>query len=694
MNISSVKFIVLSCLSFSTLTAETIYESIARINSSTLIQKQEQKRDALNDLMSRTKRFHEVVSDNLNEQLNPNPQTKRQAIFSLLSAYEKQHSLATTNTCMDQTTWHDLELLCGSKEAPMLYLADKLDRTRTGMGQAVFYRKLVQPLTNYQELVNQQEIIKELVANQQLFDELDAALKELVTPENAFISFWSDTFFASMFCKEGYQPPFADKIAWIKKLAQWCDKQELVVEANAKLSDIKHFTWLGACTAGAITLPLAGMAQITRYPVPSQLTWINNKLGLGAMSMFTIGGALLYLLSFTPNKRYQGYSDVAAGSLSSLSIYQSIESYKTSCAVGNSIKAKITHVAQYVTTINQLMNSLKKNNSIIQRIPAIQQYDALITKLSQSKDIAHLFKLLHTNTFQKNKLSWLLSWGRTYVAYRLLMSIKDELVPLMLTIGELDSYLSVARLYKEFQEKSTTFCFPIYNQNTQAPFITIKEFWHPMLNQQVTVANSITIGHAQAPNIIITGPNAGGKSTTAKALTLAIILAQSLGIAPAQELTFTPYTHIITYLNITDDIAIGNSHFMAEAQRARDLINTAQNAAKNNTYSLTISDEIFNGTTYKEGQAAAYCLIDTLGIYKNNTCITCTHFPRLTQLEKNRNFANYKVSIAYNNHGLITYPYKLEPGITNQIVTFDILREKGFDDEFLKQAKKSLASFE
>jgi len=41
----------------------------------------------------------------------------------------------------------------------------------------------------------------------------------------------------------------------------------------------------------------------------------------------------------------------------------------------------------------------------------------------------------------------------------------------------------------------------------------------------------------------------------------------------------------------------------------------------------------------------------------------------------------------------LAYPYKLSRGIANQIVTFDILKEEGFDDIFLKKAKKLLQNY-
>lgn len=247
--------------------ADSIYAAIARVNRSVMSPVSGKKCDALNALMSKSKQFHELVYDNLREQLEPSPYAKRMNIFSILGTYEQHHPLQV-NGCLDETSWRDLELLCGSAAKPDFCVAQQIDRTITGMGQAVLYRKLVQPLMDYQALIDQQELVKELVNNKALSEELEYYLKELVVPENALVSFWSDTFFASMFAKEAFQPPFADKIARIKNFAQWCDRQELVVEANAQLSNIQFCTWVGASLAGAVALPLVGYEKSTNYSLP------------------------------------------------------------------------------------------------------------------------------------------------------------------------------------------------------------------------------------------------------------------------------------------------------------------------------------------------------------------------------------------------------------------------------------------
>jgi DNA mismatch repair ATPase MutS len=38
----------------------------------------------------------------------------------------------------------------------------------------------------------------------------------------------------------------------------------------------------------------------------------------------------------------------------------------------------------------------------------------------------------------------------------------------------------------------------------------------------------------------------------------------------------------------------------------------------------------------------------------------------------------------------IQYPFKLEPGISDQVVTLKILKEEGFGDKFLERAQQTL----
>jgi DNA mismatch repair protein MutS len=164
-----------------------------------------------------------------------------------------------------------------------------------------------------------------------------------------------------------------------------------------------------------------------------------------------------------------------------------------------------------------------------------------------------------------------------------------------------------------------------------------------------------------------------------------------LGICPATCCSFTPFANIITYLNITDDIAAGKSHFKAGVARAQDLMTMLANL-KPGEFSLAAIDELFNGTSYAEGQAAAYCLIELMGTYQQTINVTATHFPRITGLEQQSPelFKNYMVTVTFDRNGTIIYPFKLEPGCAQQHIALDILEQEGFGAAFVKRARSLL----
>jgi len=319
--------------------------------------------------------------------------------------------------------------------------------------------------------------------------------------------------------------------------------------------------------------------------------------------------------------------------------------------------------------------------------------------------------LLDTQTF-KHGVSLFSNKGVITRAYILMCDFKEQLEDTLAAVGRVDAYYSLAKLCKEFEYKPVKFAFANY-ANAPTPFIKAKNFWHPLIDTDKVVPNTLTLGtDNKRPNAIITGPNEGGKSTILKALATCLIMAQTIGIVPAQTFTFTPFHSIATYLNITDDIGAGNSLFKSEVLRTDTLITKIKNL-KENEFSFAVFDEVFNGTSPLEGEAAAYSVAHHLSNFPKSINLIATHFPLLTKLETVTNqFANYKVSVIQNKisetgdidkssdtkdvnkntqKNTIIYPYKLEPGISNQHIAIDILRYQGFDNSILEEAETIVA---
>ena len=72
-------------------------------------------------------------------------------------------------------------------------------------------------------------------------------------------------------------------------------------------------------------------------------------------------------------------------------------------------------------------------------------------------------------------------------------------------------------------------------------------------------------------NMIITGPNASGKTTFLKTTSINIICSQQIGADFFTMGSLHPYTHIHSYLNIPDT-SQRDSLFQAESRRCKDIL--------------------------------------------------------------------------------------------------------------------------
>ena len=144
-------------------------------------------------------------------------------------------------------------------------------------------------------------------------------------------------------------------------------------------------------------------------------------------------------------------------------------------------------------------------------------------------------------------------------------------------------------------------------------------------------------------------------------------------------------------MNISDDTAGGNSLFKSEVLRAQELVNSVQNLSKDK-FVFSVMDEMFSGTSPKEGEAASYAVAESLGKHTNLLLLLATHFPELKNLEMaTGKFKNYQVRVVHHANGTFTYPFKLQEGAADQNVAIDILKQQGFSSSILDRAQEILA---
>ena len=192
------------------------------------------------------------------------------------------------------------------------------------------------------------------------------------------------------------------------------------------------------------------------------------------------------------------------------------------------------------------------------------------------------------------------------------------------------------------------------------------------------VYNSVTL----KKNLIITGPNASGKTTQLKTTAINIILTQQFGVGFYEKCTLVPYTHIHSYLNIPDTSG-RDSLFQAEARRCKEILDIIDREGEEDARHFCVFDELFSGTNAEEATEVSYGFLKYLQKYANVDFILTTHFVKLcrkVKKTKNMRIDNYKMSAELVGDNIL-FSYKLAKGISKIKAAKLILMQMGFPKE-------------
>jgi hypothetical protein len=328
------------------------------------------------------------------------------------------------------------------------------------------------------------------------------------------------------------------------------------------------------------------------------------------------------------------------------------------------LQAELMDISRGMHTINNIHALLENHPELTALITDYNDLEHVCSLNHISKKLHTLLALLKTPTF-KGDPSIFSRMGVILVTYKLAKEIAHELKPALAAIGEIDAYNSCAQLYNEHASSSCRYSFADYIVDAETPYLSAHNFWHPLVTTQNIQLNSISLGADNTPrHIILTGPNACGKSTNVKALTLCAYLAQTITLVPAQNYSQTLYKEIYSSMVVTDNITQNMSLFVTELNDAEELLTRIENLTTHE-YMLITLDELFKSTHHEKGQLIAQRLLEKLYESPQVMVLVSTHFEKLIELARTSNgmCANYTI----NN-------FILEPGTGSSEKSFDIVR--------------------
>lgn len=305
-----------------------------------------------------------------------------------------------------------------------------------------------------------------------------------------------------------------------------------------------------------------------------------------------------------------------------------------------------------------------------------------IEKLCQKYDLQNQFKISNItdpigsqlieslkHRRYKNKKSYVFMVPLVHSFLYKVYEQEKHLAQILCCIAEMDAYNAIATKIIESQNTNNKFCFAHFIEQ-EKPAIKAQAFWN------VLVDNAVPSSINEDKHIILTGPNAGGKTTAIRAILQNIVLAQTFGIAAAESFEFTMFDVIHSYLTISDDILNGLSLFASEVKRAQEIVQKIKTLEPGKKFFFAL-DELFTGTAAEQGEACAYEFVKRISELQGTQFIYATHFNKLKELGNDQSYCiNYKVDAPTKNaHGKLVYPFTLSQGANEINVALDIARE-------------------
>ena len=351
-------------------------------------------------------------------------------------------------------------------------------------------------------------------------------------------------------------------------------------------------------------------------------------------------------------------------------MFNTIEISKAVNRICKVLTNKMNSLMTFINVAEDLYTSVWDNPSYTYAFPFVSDSESNYKPLSEFKDIPIDSEY---SVISIENIKWFGTKLKHYKFFK-----KAEYLQLFQKVFIIDCVYTISCIKRDRQ-----FCFPNFMKDKEGskPHFDFKQLWHPSLNKTI-VKNDVYADK----NWIITGPNAGGKSTLIKSILLSILFAQTIGIAPCKYMKFAPLKYINSQINVPDCKG-KESLFEAEMFRSKMNLDMLKSGSIKGL-SVLFMDEIFNSTNPIEGIAGAWAIAKSISDYPSNLMFITTHFVYLTKLSKEYpdRFQNKKMEVIVSNTSQISFPYILQNGCSRQYIALELLNTNGFDKDIIDEA--------
>ena len=188
--------------------------------------------------------------------------------------------------------------------------------------------------------------------------------------------------------------------------------------------------------------------------------------------------------------------------------------------------------------------------------------------------------------------------------------------------------------------------------------------------------------------IVLTGPNASGKSCYLRQTGLLQLMAQIGSWIPARSARLGLTDRIFTRVGAGDDLAAGQSTFMVEMAETANILHHAS------ARSLVLLDEIGRGTATFDGLSIAWAVAEYLAGELRARSIFATHYHELNELaDQLSNVANAQVLVEETGSEL-RFLHRVVPGGASRSYGIEAARLAGVPPVVVQRARQVLSRIE
>ncbi len=203
---------------------------------------------------------------------------------------------------------------------------------------------------------------------------------------------------------------------------------------------------------------------------------------------------------------------------------------------------------------------------------------------------------------------------------------------------------------------------------------------HPLIDKEKVVKNDFVLNKEKI--MIITGPNAGGKTVALKVIGLLVMMAESglaLPTSKRGELSF--FDHVYVDMGDSQSLIDNLSTFSGHIKNLKEIVSLIDDS------SLVIFDELGSGTSPLDGEALAIASIKYIH-QKNAFGIITSHFDGVKTFALENDYI-LNASMAFDEEN-ITPTYRLRLGVAGKSYGLEMAYRLGLNQTILLDASTYL----